>query len=334
MTETIDNINTQEAPPPITLAPPEARTIIDSVLEEVRADLDEACTAAGVPRASFELAVRHAARKAPGLEACTRSSLAIAILDLARLGFLPAGLDGQAALFAVEKDGELEAKAQAMVNGLVGKALDAGVLEIDANTVREGEAFRYEPTTKTLEHQLLWPRPPKIVAAYAWADMADGRRLYEVIDKADIDAARAAAHGNPAWNTHPGAMAEKTARKRLVMRRRLLPAATIARLGEMLIEGDPVAPVAPPVVPQVVSAPVDVAPAASEGAGPAAPASAIPPMSDKTRALLEKARAAKAHAAGVTAAAAPPAPPSSPPRSPKRPAPKKAAAPAKGGKKR
>ena len=185
----------------------------------------------------FRLGVARAVQKSPDLRRAEPASLVGAILDCARLGLVPAGYDAQAAI--ITRGGQ--AALMVMVGGLLDLARREGVVDVCAETVREGEAMSYDPHAGTVAHVITMPRKGKVVAAYAWAVLADGRRTgVEVVTAEEIAAARAAGSGGGAWKTWDGEMAKKVAKRRLVRARRLLSPA--AALHVTTVEGDDDAP--------------------------------------------------------------------------------------------
>lgn len=185
----------------------------------------------------FRLGVVRALQKSPDLRRADPASLVGAIMDCARLGLIPAGYDAQAAI--ITRAGQ--AALMVMVGGLLDLARREGVLDVCAETVREGEAMSYDPHAGTVAHTITMPRPPKVIAAYAWAVLAGGARTgVEVVTAAEIAAARAAGSGGGAWKSWEGEMAKKVAKRRLIRARRLL--SPTAALHLTTVEGDDDAP--------------------------------------------------------------------------------------------
>ena len=185
----------------------------------------------------FRLGVVRALQKSPDLRRADPASLVGAIMDCARLGLVPAGYDAQAAI--ITRAGQ--AALMVMVGGLLDLARREGVLDVCAETVREGEAMSYDPHAGTVHHVITMPRPPKVIAAYAWAVLAGGARTgVEVVTAAEIAAARAAGSGGGAWKSWEGEMAKKVAKRRLIRARRLL--SPTAALHLTTVEGDDDAP--------------------------------------------------------------------------------------------
>ena len=206
-------------------------------LFDARGDDIRTALAGRVSLEVFRLGVARAVQKTPDLRRADPASLVGAILDCARLGLVPAGYDAQAAI--ITRGGQ--AALMVMVGGLLDLARREGVVDVCAETVREGEAMSYDPHAGTVAHVITMPRKGKVVAAYAWAVLADGRRTgVEVVTAEEIAAARAAGSGGGAWKTWDGEMAKKVAKRRLVRARRLLSPA--AALHVTTVEGDDDAP--------------------------------------------------------------------------------------------
>jgi recombination protein RecT len=185
----------------------------------------------------FRLGVVRALQKSPDLRRAEPASLVGAIMDCARLGLIPAGYDAQAAI--ITRAGQ--AALMVMVGGLVDLARREGVVDICAETVRENEPMSYDPHAGSVSHTISMPRSGKVVAAYAWAVLANGRRTgVEVVTAAEIAAARAAGSGGGAWKTWDAEMAKKVAKRRLIRAHRLLSPA--AGLHLTTVEGDDDAP--------------------------------------------------------------------------------------------
>jgi phage RecT family recombinase len=197
----------------------EPRRFVDRLLTSKRADIETALEGSGVDFDLFRLGIARALMKEPKLERATPASLAGAVLDCARLGLVPAGYDAQAALIT---RGD-QANLMVMVGGLIDLSLRGGrVIEIGAETVKQGEVFERDPIADTIRHVVVYPRPKVIVAAYAWAKMADGTRVFEIVDQDEIAAARKSGSGGGAWTSWEGEMAKKVAKRRLVRARRLI----------------------------------------------------------------------------------------------------------------
>lgn len=185
----------------------------------------------------FRLGVVRAIQKSPDLRRAEPASLVGAIMDCARLGLIPAGYDAQAAI--ITRAGQ--AALMVMVGGLVDLARREGVVDICAETVRENEPMSYDPHAGSVSHTISMPRSGKVVAAYAWAVLANGKRTgVEVVTATEIAAAKAAGSGGGAWKTWDAEMAKKVAKRRLIRAHRLLSPA--AGLHLTTVEGDDDAP--------------------------------------------------------------------------------------------
>ena len=209
----------------------EPRKFVDRLLTHKRADIETALAGSGVDFDLFRLGVARAIMREPKLEAVGRTpegaaSLAGAVLDCARLGLVPAGYDAQAAI--ITRNGKVKdadgrekwvdaAHLMVMVGGLIDLALRGeAVREIGAETVRQGEVFERDPIADTIRHVVTYPRPAPIIAAYAWAKMVDGTKVFEIVDQAEIASARKVGSGGGAWTSWEGEMAKKVDRKSVV----------------------------------------------------------------------------------------------------------------------
>ncbi len=307
MSTSIDTTNTTAAPPPMDSAPPSPKELspVEATLAALQPLLEPLFEDAR-HLASFRVAVLQAAIAEPDLQRCTSVSLADAILGCARLGLMPHGLEAHAALTvrADDRSGETRAECTVMVNGLCHMAVrDGRAVEIIAETVREGDLIKYRPAEKLLEHEPLFPRPDRIVAAYACVELPGGRKLYEMVDHADLEAAESASRGNIAWHVWKAQMCKKTARRRAVLANGLLSPLTSANLAlsQVRVELDHVVGRAEP---KPTEAPRPATSAASEVAVPRA-------ASPSAQKILDKIDSNKA-ARGESPAAKPADPPAAP----------------------
>lgn len=299
----------RERPPP---SEPRALSLVEEQLKLMRPQLEVTLKDTGIPVASFEVAVLQCTLQEPDLQRCTPASLAEAILACARLGLMPGGIENHVALVVRHEGGVYTAECMAMVNGLVYVALrDGGAVDIDAETIRKGETYKFSKLDKSFEHEFAFPRADEIIAVYAFAEMKDGRRITEVMDVAEVDAAEAMSRGhNVAWKTHRPRMAIKSVKKRLILSRGLLSRATAEALARVRVEMD---------VP-ATAAPLAVAPS-QPTTGAAAPASepraGMSPAASKLLGKIQGDAAKREESAeGATAskpADPPPAPSSSKP---------------------
>jgi recombinational DNA repair protein RecT len=218
----------------------EPRRFVDRLLTSKRADIETALEGSGVDFDLFRLGVARAIMKEPNLEKIAetpagRASLAGAVLDCARLGLVCSGYDAQAAIIT---RGGL-AQLMVMVGGLCDVAERNRGVVLRSQTVRAGEVFEYDAIADTLKHEIKIPRPKQTVAAWAAAIYPDGRVVFEIMEKDELDAARKAGSGGGAWTQWEYEMQRKTVKRRLVRARRLIAPSTWAKLEtDIAVEGD------------------------------------------------------------------------------------------------
>ena len=151
----------------------------------------------------------------PKIQACTWQSIWDACIKAARAGLLPDGVEGAIVPF------KAEAQWIPMVQGVLRSARRSGQLAwIDANVVRQGEAFEYAITQDgpRFRHEPGEDFNAPILRAYAVARTKDGAFYSAVMSKAEIDKHRSysrAAREDSPWNSWYEAMAIKTAIKGL-----------------------------------------------------------------------------------------------------------------------
>lgn len=156
-------------------------------------------------------------RRIPRLAECSRKSFLGAVMECAQLGLEP-GVLGQAWILPYKNVAQLIVGYR----GLVALAWrSAQIAAIQAHEVYEGDHFRYRfGLAPLLEHE---PRaedrdPKRITHAYAMIRTTAGGELFDVLDRAQIDAVRrrsAAGESGP-WTTDFAEMAKKTVLKRLL----------------------------------------------------------------------------------------------------------------------
>jgi phage RecT family recombinase len=284
----------------------EPRRFIDRLMVGKRGEIETALAGSGVEFDLFRLGVARAIMRDPKLEEASTASLAGAVLDCARLGLVPAGYDAQAAIITRGR----EAALMVMVGGLIDLALRGGaVAEIGAETVREGETFERDPIADTIVHRVIYPRNAKIVAAYAWAKMRDGTKIFEIVDQAEINSARRAGSGRGAWESWEGEMAKKVAKRRLIRARRLISVRMAGALeGNVETELDrvDVPEVTATVVPKsdtrtaIIEAAKQIAPPPPPPAVPEEPAHVEPPKPTRSAELTAAVEARRARYAELT----------------------------------
>lgn len=151
----------------------------------------------------------------PKLLNCSIESIYLALLDSARSGLMPDGVE--AALVPYGSKAEF----QEMYQGLARLMMrHGGAAKVESRIVREGDDFEYayglEPV---LSHR---PAPESergdTTHAYAWAVKDNGEKVFEVVDREDLDKAEKQSRSTgkaPAWDNWPDQMRRKVAVKRL-----------------------------------------------------------------------------------------------------------------------
>lgn len=201
-------------------APVTNKTIADSVVARVaqlvelnQLNLPPDYSPANALRAAYLVLLETTdANKKPVLETCTNESIANALFDMVVQG-----------LSAAKRQGAFIAYGsklifQRMYAGTVAIAKrDAGVVEVNANVIYDGDTFQYEvlPNGRTVvskhEQSIANIDANKIVGAYATVVFKDGSTNTEVMSMAQIRAAWAMNRNtNPTHNKFPDEMAKKT----------------------------------------------------------------------------------------------------------------------------
>jgi phage RecT family recombinase len=190
----------------------------------------EAVLPPDVAYTKFEAALQMAIRREPRLLKCYLPSVIKAAIQSAYDGLLPDG--NQAVILysnnkvpGTAENGKraefrLEARYQSMVYGLRLKLAQAGAVTfIDAIVVFTKEPFRYvRGLQPVLEHEpILDPeRRGDPIATYAVATLPDGTKVFDVLNKMEVMAARDVAKTKNVWDGPFGLeMWKKTAIRRL-----------------------------------------------------------------------------------------------------------------------
>ena len=154
-------------------------------------------------------------RRTPALQGCAPESVVASVLDCARLGLKPGPL-GHVYFVPYGKECQLIIGYR----GLIALALRSGdIAAVEAHPVFASEVFAVElgsepKITHTPDYTV--PRAPQnVVAVYAIAHRKDGRSIFDVMTRAEIEAIRnrSKARGGP-WSTDWIEMARKTVVKR------------------------------------------------------------------------------------------------------------------------
>lgn len=193
-----------------------AAELARAALEGARHELEELLPAGS----SVEPIIRkvcHAIDRNEDLARATPSSVVREVLRALRLGLDVGGVGGQAYLVAREDEerGIVEAKLLIGYKGMIELARRSGIV-IEARVVCRRDKFVHELGAKPrLEHKPTGRdrSDAAITHAYAIARFPDGRVLFEVLTRRDIDARRERSEraGDSAWSTDFAAMARKSA---------------------------------------------------------------------------------------------------------------------------
>ncbi len=152
------------------------------------------------------------------LRQCTKESIYLGLIACAVTGLEPGALKGEAYLVPYKNKGVMEATFQRGYKGVIKMALRSrGVRSIRSNVVYEGDLFDVdEGTANSIVHRPNFgSRGKEIIAAYAIAKLANGESVFEVMDRADLDAVRKAGSDSPAWRDWPDQMMRKAPIHRL-----------------------------------------------------------------------------------------------------------------------
>jgi recombination protein RecT len=219
--------------------------LLFELIRQRRAEV-EAVLPSDVPYLKFEAVVNMAIRREPRLLECYVPSFIKACIQAAYDGLLP---DGNQAVILYSSNkvpgtGEngtktlyrLEARYQSMVYGLRLKLVQAGAVKfIDAKIVHKNDHFDFEEgVNRRLEHKpvALDKEPGEPIGAYAVAILPDGTKVFDVLRKQAIMAARDVAKTKNVWDGPFGLeMWKKTAIRRLT---KAIPTAQPIRDAEAL----------------------------------------------------------------------------------------------------
>jgi len=159
-------------------------------------------------------------RLTPELQLCSVQSVLGGVMQAAQLGLEP-GVLGQCYLLPFKNRGKYEAVFVIGYRGLVELAHRSGkVASIEAHTVHENDEFRFRyGTNPGIDHVPVLQNRGNVVAAYAVATLHDGTRIFEVLNREEIDKVRSASPSGQSekspWHNWYEQMAEKTAIRRL-----------------------------------------------------------------------------------------------------------------------
>lgn len=186
---------------------------------EVRAKLAQVAASFMKPDDLIRLALMGASRQ-PDLLKCSPQSVLRALMDAADMGIPPRGTNGRGYLVPRKNkhNGQIEACFDPGWRGLADIARRSGKVDhIEAHPVYANDVFSYEyGMTPSLRHVPATGERGALIAAYAIADLANGKKVFEVVlgpDLAKIKATSASANGP--WKTWEDEMARKSAVRRL-----------------------------------------------------------------------------------------------------------------------
>lgn len=187
----------------------DVRTASQELVAQVRGDEFERQVALALPETvsprRFARIAVTAIQQNPDLAKCQRDSVFQALLRCAADGLLP---DGREA--ALVRFGD-NAAYLPMIGGFRKIAADHG-WTLRTRVVHENDVFDYSEEPATLAHTP--PRPGiergPLVACYAIATHADGRRLQRVMSADDVAKRKAVARSKNVWEQWPEPMWEKT----------------------------------------------------------------------------------------------------------------------------
>jgi recombination protein RecT len=172
--------------------------------------------------------VTTAMRVNPDLANCTPVSFLGCVMQCAQLGLEPNTLQGHAYLipFRNKKKGVLECTLIVGYKGMINLAHRSGQLDsIFATSVYEGDEFDYcyglEPNVKHRPSDDPDRLNRPLTHTYAVAGIKGGGKVFEVLQRPEIEKRRARSKTDKIWNSDFAAMAEKTAIRKL---NRWLPA--------------------------------------------------------------------------------------------------------------
>jgi len=171
------------------------------------------------PEALLRFTLRDMAdERGEKLRQCTKESIYLGLIACAVTGLEPGALKGEAYLVPYKNKGVMEATFQRGYKGVIKMALRSrGVRSIRSNVVYEGDLFEVdEGTANSIVHRPNFGnRGKEIIAAYAIAKLANGESVFEVMDRADLDAVRSKGSDSPAWRDWPDQMMRKAPVHRL-----------------------------------------------------------------------------------------------------------------------
>src|SRR5262245_52869619 len=175
------------------------------------------------PAEKFLRQVLTATRVTPRLAVCDRRSFMLAVSNCAALGLEPVGAMQQAHLVPFNRRNQQQPECQLIIGyrGYVALMLAGGAcVAVNADCVHQNDLFEYERGTDEFLRHVRAPRMRgPLTHAWAVATMRGGGKTVCVIDREQIDAARAysrnANEAESPWVRNFPEMCLKTAVRRL-----------------------------------------------------------------------------------------------------------------------
>lgn len=165
-------------------------------------------------------------RDNPDIGKCTPESIFASVLDAARLGLDPSGLNNSAHLVPFKNNGVFECTLIPGYKGLEDIAVRSGVIILcRAGKIPHGSMIRYvrglKPDLAIYDTEVVSApidaslQAAKVDCYYAVAELPNGNKEFELMTKKEVDAVRKGSRSS-AWRDHFDAMAKKTVIKRLM----------------------------------------------------------------------------------------------------------------------
>lgn len=197
-----------------------SQVTLSGILEQYKGEVARALPRHVTPERMLRIAMTSA-RKNPELLTCSPESFLGAVIQSAQVGLEPDTPLGHAALvpFNNRATGKKEVNFMPMYRGymdLVYRCADHPIL--DPVAVYEGDHFKWRKGTNPgIEHEPM-PRKDgaKLTHAYVVSTFADGRKVFTVMTRAEIEACRARSKAQKftPWQTDYEAMSLKTVIRR------------------------------------------------------------------------------------------------------------------------
>lgn len=157
--------------------------------------------------------------RTPHLAECSAESVLSCFMKCSALGLEPSSVNGLGGCYVIpfRNHGKYEATFVLGYKGMIDLARRSGeIRDISARAVHEGDEFHYSYGLHEDLVHVPCANPGKLTHVYMVANFKDGGHYFQVMNRADIDKARASskASGNGPWVTHYEEMARKTVIRR------------------------------------------------------------------------------------------------------------------------